>query len=141
MFGRGFTNNSPMYAVLDERYIYQFPYIKIDVLVVDDSVPLTSVPENFDLSFCKVWWNGNEVLATNPDDISNKRGTLSLDYVLALIQGNRFTLDRIAKYKNRGFKVIIPNMCIPEQVLKTNKRNCIRRKDVVSKIIEGIEIH
>lgn len=141
MFGRGFTNESPMYLALDERYTYHFPYIKIDVLVVDDSVPLTSVPENFDLSFCKVWWNGNEVLATNPDDISNKRGTLSPDYVSALLQGNRFTLDRIAKYKNRGFKVIIPNMCIPEQVLEKQTKEIVSdERWVVSKIIEGIEI-
>ena len=141
MFGRGFTNNSPIYIALDERYIHHFPYIKIDVLVVDDSVPLTSVPENFDLSFCKVWWNGNEVLATNPNDISNKRGTLSPDYVLALLQGNRFTLDRIAKYKNRGFKVIIPNMCIPEQVLEKQTKEIVSdERWVVSKIIEGIEI-
>ena len=141
MFGRGFTNDSPIYIALDERYIYQFPYIKIDVLVVDDSVSLTSVPENFDLSFCKVWWNGNEVLATNPDDISNKRGTLSPDYVSALLQGNRFTLDRISKYKNRGFKVIIPNMCIPEQVLEKQTKEIVSdERWIVSKIIEGIEI-
>ena len=102
MYGKGFTNRSPMYLALEERYLYRFPDIKIDVLVVDDNVPLTSVPENFDLSFCKVWWNGNEVLATNPDDISNKRGTLSPDYVLALLQGNSFTLKRISKYKKRA---------------------------------------
>tara|TARA_B100001093_G_scaffold514061_1_gene587278 strand:- start:4498 stop:8040 length:3543 start_codon:yes stop_codon:yes gene_type:complete len=140
MNGRGFTDRSPMYLAVDPSYIWQFPSIKIDLLVVDDSVPLTSVPENFDLSFCKVWWNGNDVFATNPDDISNKRGTLSPDYVSSLLQGNRFTLNRISKYKNRGFKVIIPNMCIPEQLLEKQTKEVISdERWVVSKIIEGIE--
>jgi hypothetical protein len=141
MTGRGFTNNSPMYLALDERYTYNFSYIKIDVLVVNDSVPLTSVPENFDLSFCKVWWNGNEVFATNPDDIRNKTGTLSVEYVSALLQGNRFTLDRITKYKNRGFKVTIPSMCIPQQVLEKQTKEIVSdERWVVTKIIEGIEM-
>ena len=138
--GKGFNNRSPMYLAIDPRYIDHFPYIKIDVLVVADNVPLTSVPENFDLSFCKVWWNGNEVLATNPDDIRNKSGTLSYDYISALVQGNRFTLDRIAKYKNRGFKVIIPSMCIPEQVLEKQTKEIVSEERwVVSKIIQGFE--
>lgn len=140
MNGRGFTDRSPIHLAVDPSYIWQFPYIKIDVLVVDDSVPLTSVPENFDLSFCKVWWNGNDVFATNPDDISNKRGTLSPDYVSSLLQGNRFTLNRLSKYKNRGFKVIIPSMCIPEQLLEKQTKEVISdERWVVSKIIEGIE--
>ena len=140
MNGRGFTDISPMYLAVIPSSILEFPPIEIDVLVVDDKVSLTSVPENFDLSFCKIWWNGNDVFATNPDDISNKRGTLSPDYVSSLLQGNRFTLNRIAKYKNRGFKVIVPSMCIPEQLLGKQKEVVSDERWVVSKIIQGIEI-
>lgn len=140
MNGNGFTDRSPMYLAVDRTHIWKFPFINIDILVVDDRASLTSVPENFDLSFCKVWWNGNDVFATNPDDISNKRGTLSPDYVSSLLQGNRYTLVRISKYKNRGFKVIIPSMCIPEQLLEKQTKEVLSdERWVVSKIIQGIE--
>ncbi len=139
--GIGYNSRSPIGQVFNPRRFRQFPQIKIDILVVDDRVPLTSVPENFDLSFCKVWWNGTEVWATNPDDIENKTGTLSPDYVLTLLQGNTYTLNRVAKYKKRGYKVTIPSMRIPEQVLEKSKKQVISdERWLVSKILDQIQM-
>ena len=141
MNGLGFNDESNTSNILERVNLAQhFPIISMDILVVDDNVSLISVPENFDLSFCKIWWDGKQVWATNPDDITNKTGTLSDDYISALLQGNKFTMDRILKYKNRGFKIIIPE--VPQKtVVETTKKQLISdQRWVISKIIPQIKI-
>ena len=137
MRGRGFTQLS-MFPALFDTPTYRKD-IKIDLLVVDNKVELTSVPKNFDLSFCKIWWTGEKVFATNPDDVRTKNGTLSPDYIQSLLEGNTFTLNRIKKYKSKGFTVSIPSMCIQEFSLARPKKEIISdERWIVSKILEQI---
>ncbi len=81
--------------------------ISIDVMVIPDSIPLENVVTNFDLTFCQVWWNGEKIISHNVDDIRNKSGSLNRDYVESYLDMNTFIINRIKKYKNRGFKISI----------------------------------
>ncbi len=53
---------------------------QVDVIVVDDAVPLIDVVTNFDLSFCETWWDGSKVFATDPHGVRNKEGCLKPSY-------------------------------------------------------------
>ena len=87
-------------------------YLKtpIDIMIVSDDVSVESVVENFDLSFCKIWYDGRKILTNYPDDVRNKTGTLGADYLRAYLSGNVFTAKRIKKYNRRGFTINLPNI-------------------------------
>jgi hypothetical protein len=81
---------------------------KIDIMLVNDDIPVETVAKNFDLSFCQIWYDGKVVEATDPNDIKNKSGKLTNEYVVSLVsQLNVFIIKRIKKYKKRGFKITI----------------------------------
>ena len=78
----------------------------IDVMVIPDEIKIEKVIQNFDLTFCEVWWDGKKVGGTNIEDTINKTGSLKKDYEKALIEdGNIFILNRIRKYNKRGFTI------------------------------------
>lgn len=81
----------------------------IDLIVVNDSTSPVDVASNFDLTFCEIWYDGDNVLANYPNDIDTKSGSLKPDYVKGLLQDfNAFTRKRINKYTKKGFVVQIP---------------------------------
>ena len=82
----------------------------VDIMVVSDDVTVESVVENFDLSFCKIWYDGRKILTNYPDDVINKTGTLGADYLRTYLSGNVFTVKRIIKYTRRGFTINLPNV-------------------------------
>jgi hypothetical protein len=77
----------------------------IDIMAVRKRTTPLAVVQNFDLTFCQVWYDGKEVYATHPDHIAEKSGELQGDYVPIYFTGNRFLRTRIRKYLKRGFKV------------------------------------
>lgn len=80
--------------------------IKVDLIVVDDAIPLTQVVTRFDLSFCQTWWDGSSAYATDPDGIRERTGYLQPSYRQALFRDlNVFLIRRIRKYRKRGFTV------------------------------------
>ena len=80
--------------------------ILMDVMVIPDTVPVTQVVTNFDLTFCEAWWEGRTVFAVDPEGLREKRGALKPDYHAALLRdANPFILRRILKYRDRGFAV------------------------------------
>lgn len=82
----------------------------VDVIVVDDEVPLRHVVTHFDLSFCETWWDGTKVFATDPDGVRGKEGCLQPSYRSALFRDlNPFIVRRIRKYRKRGFTVHLTN--------------------------------
>ena len=83
---------------------------KVDIMVVSDDVSVESVVENFDLSFCKIWYNGTDILTRYYQDIINRKGTLGKDYLEAYLEGNMFTIKRLKKYNKRGFTITLPNI-------------------------------
>lgn len=96
---------------VSSRMLYYLSLLlDMDIMVVSDDVTVESVVENFDLSFCKIWYDGRKILTNYPDDIRNKTGTLGVDYLRAYLSGNAFTAKRIKKYTRRGFTINLPNI-------------------------------
>jgi len=80
--------------------------IEIDLMIIPSHIPLVNVILNFDLSFCKIWYNGTSVYANNLIEIEKKEGYLGKDYVHKLFtELNTFTWFRLKKYIKRGFKI------------------------------------
>lgn len=69
-----------------------------------------NVVQNFDLTFCQIWYDGEMVYATHPQHIKDKKGFLQHDYIDSLISGNSFIKKRIQKYKIRGFQISVESM-------------------------------
>lgn len=92
----------------------------IDILVVKNEKSLVDVVKSFDLSFCKTWYDGINIFAINPNDVLNKEGTLSPDYLKPYLEGNTFTLGRIDKYRDKGYKILI-NLDSPSVLLQNRK--------------------
>jgi hypothetical protein len=85
---------------------YTSPNRPIDIMLIPDNIPLTSVVQNFDLTFCEIWFDGEKIYATDIDGILNKRGTIRQEYKQALLENfNRFIIKRIIKYTKRGFLI------------------------------------
>jgi len=98
----------------------------IDILVVKNEKSLVDVVKSFDLSFCKIWYDGKNIFAINPNDVLNKEGTLDPDYIKPYLEGNVFTLGRIDKYRDRGYKILI-NLNSPS-ILLQNRETHERKK-------------
>ena len=81
-------------------------FMPIDLMIIPDNISLISVVTNFDLSFCEIWFDGQNVYAVDPEGIQNKEGILKPDYLESLFKYfNEFIRKRIKKYISRGFKI------------------------------------
>lgn len=78
---------------------------EVDIMAVRNKRGPLAVVNNFDLTFCQVWFDGSDVYASHPDHIKAKKGELRYEYCLTLMGGNRFLKKRIAKYMDRGFTI------------------------------------
>lgn len=78
----------------------------IDIMCVRNKRGPLAVVNNFDLTFCQVWFDGEHVYASHPDHIREKKGYMQKDYCQKLLQGNRFLQARVMKYLRRGFQII-----------------------------------
>ena len=79
--------------------------IEFDVMIIRSNRTPLQVVNNFDLTFCQVWFDGDHVYASHPEDVRNKSGTLQGDYVNLFVQGNPFLQNRLQKYRTRGYEV------------------------------------
>lgn len=113
----------------------------IDIMIVADDVTVESVVENFDLSFCKIWYDGRKILTNYPDDVRTKTGTLGADYLRAYLSGNVFTAKRIKKYTRRGFTINLPNIDTSSISMDRLKKQVISPEIwVVYKLLEELLI-
>lgn len=88
---------------------YSFGAFSIDVMAVRKKRTPLDVVNNFDLTFCQIWFDGETTSATFPDHVIEKKGYVQKDYLPLLYRGNRFLKRRIRKYSiDRGF-TIFPN--------------------------------
>jgi len=78
---------------------------QIDVMAVRNARSPLDVVNNFDLTFCQVWFDGSDVYASHPEHIESKKGMLQGDYVKLMLTGNTFLKKRMAKYMRRGFTI------------------------------------
>ena len=78
----------------------------IDIMSIKQGVSPLNVVQNFDLTFCEIWYDGRSINATNLADAAQKKGLLRSDYVKALLDfNNRFIRDRLERYRARGYKI------------------------------------
>jgi hypothetical protein len=84
--------------------------IHIDLMIVSNSVSLPDVIQKFDLSCCKVFFDGVNVQGWNLADTIQYKATLDKYFISALLTGKKKIQERMEKYKSRGFsiKVDIP---------------------------------
>lgn len=105
------------------RSIYEFcPYynsvvnkkfkIELDIMTVRNSRTPQEVAQNFDLSCCQVWYDGNNIYAHSIEDVLSKTATMNREYIPAYLSGNIFLLKRKDKYQARGFTIAAD---IPEE--------------------------
>ena len=78
---------------------------EVDIMSIRNKRSPLEVVNNFDLTFCQVWFDGVDVYASHPEHIKAKKGELQYDYCLTLFTGNRFLRNRMRKYIDRGFEV------------------------------------
>lgn len=94
------------------RRVYNFGGLgisEVDIMSVRNKRRPLAVVNNFDLTFCQVWFDGKDVYASHPDHIRTKTGKMQIDYCMTLLAGNRFLKRRVRKYIDRGFTIGFPD--------------------------------
>ena len=80
----------------------------IDIMIIPDPPDgsILNVVTNFDLTFCEIWYDGQNVFAVDPEGVMTKKGKLKKDYVdKLLVSLNKFTVKRLQKYIQKGYSI------------------------------------
>ena len=111
-----------------QRFHYKsksYPVRSIDIMSIKKGTSPLDVVQNFDLTFCEIWYNGKSINATNLPDAAQKKGFLRSDYVKALLDFNNFFIrDRMKRYRARGYTIVfqLDNMSnLPFAAVKSRK--------------------
>jgi len=114
-------------------YNYVSKSVEFDVMIVRNRRTPLQVVNNFDLTFCQIWFDGQTIRASHPEDIKQKSGTLQGEYVDLFLKGNKFLHNRIQKYGERGYKVVLDpqssNKDITKAVRVLKSDDLCRRED------------
>ena len=78
---------------------------KIDIMSIRNNRTPLQVVNNFDLTFCQTWYDGEHVYASHPEHIKTRSGVLQKEYVPIFIAKNDFLKWRVKKYVRKGFKI------------------------------------
>jgi len=108
---------------------------EVDVMAVRNKRGPLAVVNNFDLTFCQVWFDGVDVYASHPEHIKTKKGELQYDYCITLLEGNRFLKRRIKKYMTRGFDIRFNEQLGTEDAFSQILSNLRHRGDGSKKVI------
>lgn len=114
--------------------IYSQRHVEIDIMIIPDDIPITDVVTNFDLTFCQIWFDGENVLCTNKQHILDQHGKLNDDYLQSYVNGNEFIKNRIRKYIFRDFQIDCSG-CIQQTLTRRDVidyRYTYKKKEVVS---------
>jgi len=103
---------------------------KIDIMSIRNNRTPLQVVNNFDLTFCQTWYDGEHVYASHPDHIKDRAGVLQGDYVPLFIAGNRFLRDRVKKYttyrrEKQRFKVSLDTSTIDALILDNKNTGAV----------------
>jgi hypothetical protein len=84
-------------------------YLHIDLMIVSNSMPLEDVIRKFDLSCCKVFYNGldNTIKGLYLEDTIQYKAHLDKYFVSSLLNGSKKIPERLEKYKSRGFTITL----------------------------------
>ena len=106
--------------------------IEFDVMIVRNRRTPLQVVNNFDLTFCQIWFDGSDIYASHPEDIKRKKGTLQGEYVDLFLKGNTFLHKRIKKYGDRGYKIALDRQSADKDItqnVRVQAPLCKRRDD------------
>ena len=117
--------------------LYLSHYVNIDVMVIPDKIPIENVVTNFDLTFCQVWWDGEKLHSFDIEDVRSKSGSLNKDYINAYLDMNTFIVNRIRKYKKRGFKINIEISSV-KRIIKNEEKQFDNEEWAVKAILKDI---
>jgi hypothetical protein len=110
------------------KHKHRFRELAFDVMIVRNRRTPLEVVNNFDLTFCQIWFDGTHVYASHPEDVKNKKGVLQGEYVPLFLQGNLFLKRRINKYIRRGYSITLDPQHI-NTPLAENDRICKKPAD------------
>jgi hypothetical protein len=128
----------PNGSLYDRQRLYLSQHTTIDIMVIPNSIPLENVVTNFDLTFCQVWWDGENIHSYDIDDIRSKSGSLNPDYINTYLDCNSFIINRIKKYKNRGFQIKIDISSIDQRIVKKQEKQFNNEEWSVKKVLQYI---
>lgn len=97
---------------------------KIDLMFIPSSLGVDSVVQNFDLSFCKIFFDGNNIYSFDKNaSLRNGPGILGAEYTHNLLNTqNPFTIQRLKKYRFRGFTIKYDfSLIVPTTLFLDNK--------------------
>ena len=116
------------------RVVLYLRRIKLDILIIRDDFDLKDVIKNFDLTYCSVYLDSEDlVIKGNIDDMINKSGKLNDDYAEKYLF-NSFIQNRLIKYKKRGYKTSIKTKI--DLVIEKNPPKVIEFSIIVHKFLE-----
>ena len=125
-------------SIVYRNDIFSLRNISCDLMIIPDFIEPKQVVQNFDLTFCEIWFDGKTVDATDIDGVLNKKGFLRKEYTDSLLtKFNKFLIDRIKRYSNRGFNITINTNkdsynINTEEIVNLNKSNGYRYPKVES---------
>ena len=85
--------------------------LHIDLMILQNSVHLPKVVYDFDLSCCKVYFDGETIQGWYIDKTVQYKAELAEEYIPWFLSAKDTTISRLEKYKKRGFyiKISIPS--------------------------------
>jgi hypothetical protein len=120
-----FRRNNILGRIVLRKEGLRYEKVELDIIIVKNSIPVLDVVRNFDLTFCEIWYDGNNVNAVDPGGVLSKHGKLKPDYVNILLDTfNPFTLKRIRKYLERGFEIKY-DTTVSEHTINLNREKTI----------------
>ena len=112
----------------------------MDIMIVSNTMDVTSVAKKFDLS-CEIYYDGNDIFSDNLY-IKYRNGILNEDYVKPFLEGNIFIKNRISKYKSRGFNVRLSSVCQDIYLNSERKYSQVTDKEtwLVKRLIHSLSV-
>lgn len=144
LFDNGYQISSKMIVAMpyDQSFFYKNGILgrvvlqkldnpDIDLIIVNDDKRLVDLVTNFDLSFCEIWYDGDNIMCN--DDVSNiinKVGILKPEYARTYLRfQNPFIRKRLEKYTTRGFTISIPNLPDDLYTIEKPKKHLIDNQE------------
>lgn len=139
VYDRSFMlRNNIVGRLIYNNFTLNSPYI--EVMLVNDNTPLEYVVENFDLSFCKIWSDGEKIYSNYMADVKSKSGNIGKDYFKALLEGNNFTIERLEKYKKMGYTVKYPKIDTQNIIFQNHAKKVVsKEKWVIMYILKNLK--
>jgi hypothetical protein len=89
--------SEPSLADIVKVQSYSYQGKKVQFVIIKDSVPIMDHIDKFDISFCKVSFDGKKFNVPNSKNTLQKIGFIPFGFPIRQ--------ERVAKYKARGFKI------------------------------------